>query len=41
MTLGTLFARVLPPAPKRVVAAATRQPRQKRYRDYVRKKRRR
>lgn len=39
-TLGSLAEAVLPPAPKRAARAA-RAPRQKRFRDYVREKRRR
>jgi len=39
-TLGSLAEAVLPPVPKRAARAA-RPPRQKRFRDYVRKKRRR
>ncbi len=39
-TLGSLAETVLPPAPRRATHAA-RAPRQKRYRDYVREKRRR
>jgi hypothetical protein len=39
-TLGSLAESVLPPAPPRASRAA-RPPRQKRYRDYVREKRRR
>jgi len=39
-TLGGLAEAVLPPAPKRATRAA-RVPRQKRFRDYVREKRRR
>ncbi len=38
-TLGSLAEAVLPPAPRR--AAAARAPRQRRFRDYVREKRRR
>jgi hypothetical protein len=38
-TLASLAEAVLPPAPKR--AGAVRAPRQKRFRDYVREKRRR
>ena len=39
-TLGSLAEAVLPPAPRRAVRAP-RPPRQKRFRDYVREKRRR
>jgi ribbon-helix-helix CopG family protein len=39
-TLGSLAEAVLPPAPARA-ARAVRAPRQKRFRDYVREKRRR
>jgi hypothetical protein len=39
-TLGSLAEAVLPPAPK-PAARAARTPRQRRYRDYVREKRRR
>jgi hypothetical protein len=39
-TLGSLAEAVLPPAPKRAARAAP-APRQKRFRDYVREKRRR
>ena len=40
-TLGSLAEAILPPAPGRIGARAERAPRQKRFRDYVREKRRR
>lgn len=40
-TLGTLAEAVLPPLPKPERAGISRAPRQKRYQDYVREKRRR
>jgi hypothetical protein len=40
LSLGSLADAVLPPVPKRVARTA-RAPRQKRFRDYVREKRRR
>jgi hypothetical protein len=40
-TLGALAEAVLPPLRKRAAAASARAPRQKRFREYVREKRRR
>lgn len=40
-TLGSLAEAVLPPVPKQAASAATRPSRQRRFRDYVREKRRR
>ena len=40
-TLGSLAEAILPPAPERRATSGAPEPRQKRFRDYVREKRRR